>query len=331
MMVKVSIIIPVYNAEKYISTCLESVNLQTYRDFEVILVDDGSKDESKRICESFCQMYPKQYKYYWQENSGVSAARNLGIAKATGEWIMFIDADDSISEFAIEQLLKSIDEKNDDIIISGYTRRLDEFIVSNEFISYCSNSLNKLLLNSPNYKKSYTKLGRLFDDIVLMTVWGKLYRKSIIVDNGLAFNTKLKVCEDVVFNFEYFTYIRNAIFSYSVLYYYRIAEGSASTKIDQSRIINLCNLVESMLKFQKLHSLDLEQDIIVYCCKMMTIWYRKVKQNRELKRSFIDCAKKYKSVLNACRIADKFSKGIKQNIIYKVDYYMLRKEVNKSI
>lgn len=331
MMAKVSIVIPVYNAEKYIETCLESVNMQTYRDFEVILVDDGSKDKSRNICESFCRLYPKQFKYYWQKNSGVSAARNFGIDKAAGEWIMFIDADDIIAEFAIDQLLKSINEEHDDIVISGYTRRANAFNMSNEFTAYSSNSLNKLLLNSPNYKKLYSKLGNLFDDIVLMTVWGKLYRRSIIKENSLKFNMDLKVCEDVVFNYEYFRYVRNAIFSHSVLYYYRIAEGSASSKIDKSRIVNLYNLVEEMLSFQELHSSDLQRDITVYCCKMIVIWYRKIKHNAELKKYFIECVRKYKEILNACRITDKLSKGIKQNIAYKVDCYKLQREINKNI
>lgn len=331
MMVKVSIIIPVYNAEEYIETCLESINMQTFRNFEVILVDDGSKDKSKNICESFCQMYPKQFKYYWQENSGVSAARNLGIDKAMGEWIMFIDADDTISDLAIDQLLKSIDEEHDDLVISGYTRRLDGFSVSNVSTSYSSNSLIKLLLNSPNYQRMYLELGNLFDDIVLMTVWGKLYRRSIVKANSLKFNIYLKVCEDVVFNYEYFRYVRNAIFSHSILYYYRIAEGSASTKIDKSRIVNLYNLIEEMLRFRDLHSSDLQRDITVYCCKMIVIWYRKIKHNAELKKYFIVCVREYKEILSDCRITEKFSKGMKQNVVYKLDCYNLQREINKSI
>lgn len=332
MMAKVSIIIPVYNAEKYISTCLESVSQQTYRDFDVILIDDGSKDKSKIICESFCEKYPKQYKYYWQENSGVSAARNFGITKAAGEWIMFIDADDVISEHAIEQMLKSIDEKNDDIVISGYTRDINGFNVSEQLTTYSSNSLNKLLLNSPNYKKLYADLGNLFDDIVLMSVWGKLYRKSIIIDNGLKFNTKLKVCEDVVFNYEYFTRIRNAVFSHSVMYFYRIADGSASTKIDKSRIINLHNLVEIMLSFRESCDMNLKHDITIYCCKMIVIWYRKIMtQNRELKRYFIECVTAFRDILSEYKIGDRLSNGGKQNIVYRFDCYKLKREVSKNI
>lgn len=324
MMAKVSIIIPVYNAERYIETCLWSVDQQTYRDFEVILVDDGSRDNSKLICESFCQKDPKRYKYYWQENSGVSAARNLGISMSTGEWIMFVDADDMISEFTIKELLKSLDGGKSDIVIGGYTRDLCGFSVSDTTTQYSSGSLNKLLLNSPNYKRLYSELGILFDDIVLMAVWGKLYRKSIINKNKLKFNTDLKVCEDVVFNYEYFTYIKNAVFSHSVIYYYRITEGSASKKIDQSRIINLRNLVKTMLAFRETCNIDLSHDITVYCCKMIVIWFDKIKSDKGLREYFLQCMTEYEELLFECGTKDRLSKGFKQNILYRMEYISLR-------
>lgn len=328
-MAKVSIIIPIYNAEKYLRPCLESINQQTYRDFEVILVDDGSRDSSKKICEEFCKKDPEHYKYYWKKNAGVSSARNFGISKSEGEWIMFIDADDMISECAIEQLLNTLDVEKDDMVVCGYTRNTSMFKVSSKITRYSSVSLIRLLLNSPNYKNLYSDLGELFDDIILMSVWAKLYKKAIIDSNGVKFKTNLQVCEDVVFNYEYFSYIKNVIFTHSVLYYYRITEGSASNKIDSSRIINLQNLVEVMIRFREESDTEMKHDFTVYCCKMMVIWFGKIKFNRALKEFFLDQLKEYDNVLYDCRVTDKLSRGIKQNIIYKINYYILESKLKK--
>ena len=123
-MEKISIIIPIYNAEKDLKRCIDSVLTQSYQNFELILINDGSKDLSGMICQEYAQI-DNRIKYFCQDNSGVSAARNLGIKKSTGTWISFIDADDYI-EPDYCSILQSIDSKNVDWIFCGTSQSQED-------------------------------------------------------------------------------------------------------------------------------------------------------------------------------------------------------------
>lgn len=123
----VSIIVPVYKAEKYIHQCIDSLLAQTYRNIEVILVDDGSPDHCGKICDEYAAK-DSRVKVIHQQNGGVSAARNVGLANATGEWITFVDADDSVTCAYIEQLYAN----DSDWVISGYRESNYKCILSEE-------------------------------------------------------------------------------------------------------------------------------------------------------------------------------------------------------
>ena len=107
----ISIVIPIYNAEKYLEECLNSIKNQTYKNFEVIMVNDGSKDESETICKRFLE-YDARFRYFTKENGGVSSARNLGLDNVKGDFITFIDSDDWIAENHLELLINSIKKTN---------------------------------------------------------------------------------------------------------------------------------------------------------------------------------------------------------------------------
>ena len=104
----ISVIVPVYNAEKYLHRCIDSVLAQTYTDFELLLIDDGSKDQSGEICDEYAQK-DARVRVFHQENGGVSSARNLGLDNAKGEWVTFVDSDDWAKPYYIEHLVASID------------------------------------------------------------------------------------------------------------------------------------------------------------------------------------------------------------------------------
>lgn len=120
----VSIIVPIYNVEQYISKCIESILAQTYRDFELILVDDGSTDMCGKICDEYAKQDSRVHVIH-QENKGVSAARNAGISLAKGEYIMFVDSDDFITENMLEKMHDCIAESGSDIAICGINNFLD--------------------------------------------------------------------------------------------------------------------------------------------------------------------------------------------------------------
>ena len=119
-MEKISIIVPIYNCEKYLDDCLSSIRNQSYSNLEIILLNDGSSDASEKICLEH-KKNDKRIKYLYKENSGAANTRNLGIEKATGEYIMFVDADDYIDLDYIELLYKSLKSNNVDVVVSGFT------------------------------------------------------------------------------------------------------------------------------------------------------------------------------------------------------------------
>lgn len=116
MIDKVSVIVPVYNGEKYIKKCLNDLMNQTYKNYEVIIIDDGSTDNTSEICKLICKK-DSRFKYFYQKNSGVSAARNLGLDVLQGEYIVFVDSDDTISVHLLEYLYKGVKEFNATISI----------------------------------------------------------------------------------------------------------------------------------------------------------------------------------------------------------------------
>ena len=174
---KISVIVPVYNAEKFIDKCIESVINQTYKEIELILVNDGSKDNSLKILQKYEKQYPKMIKVFNQTNKGVGAARNLGIKHVTGKYIFFLDSDDWIELDYLVKLYEDI-SKND-IVISG-------------FKSY---DINGSLLFSENIKDNpWTKFK-------YCSIGGKLFLSSLILKNNILFR-EFKICEDAYFLFE---------------------------------------------------------------------------------------------------------------------------------
>lgn len=187
---KISIIIPVYNAEKYISKCLDSILKQTYIDFEVICVNDGSLDDSLSIIESY-KNKDKRVKVINQGNGGPSKARNCGLDNANGNYIVFIDADDYIEKNFLGYMLTDIN--NTDVSICNYIEvddtgkhNISIFNFLSEEVSNINNSIINEVISGP---------GGL--------VWGKLFKSNIIKENNIRFNENYKMCEDLLFMAEY--------------------------------------------------------------------------------------------------------------------------------
>lgn len=316
---KVSIIVPIYNAEKYLKECLDGIVGQTYTNVDVILVNDGSTDASETICLDYKEKY-KYIHYYKTSNAGVSSARNFGIGKATGDWIFFVDADDAISTQAIEHLVRHLNE-GIDWVVGAYSYERSGLGQGKSTELFFSKQIQKLILNSPNYKKLYRKYPVPFDDIVLMTVWGKLYKRSIIVENQISFYTDLKVCEDVVFNYEYARRCRKVLTTSDVIYYYRKNENSASMRVDESRIQNLEKLLEHMRKLRMDADDDIQHDIDVYCCKMIVIWMEKIARihNVIIEDQYIELYReKSRWAFDNVRFNDWMSKGRFQKMKYAI-------------
>lgn len=221
----VSIIIPAYNVEKYIQLCIESVCQQTYSQLEIIVVNDGSKDDTENI---ICNLEKKDSRicYISQENAGLPSARNTGLSYSNGEYIMFLDADDWLEPECCELVLGTMRETNSDVIIFDYNK-----IIKNESFKHNAYS-EEMLIYEKNKENNF-----FIYDMRSITAWGKLYRKASI--DGILFDPNMRTAEDVDFNFRVYNQIHKAIYIQKHLLNYRILDSSAIHGYDQ-------NIVEKM-------------------------------------------------------------------------------------
>ena len=182
-----SVIIPVYNVEDQLKRCVDSFIHQTFNDFELILVDDGSTDRSGEICDWYSKHYTNIETIH-QMNSGVSSARNAGLDAANGKYIVFADSDDFVSNDLLTQLAQS----DADLVIAG-------------FCDYYHGEITKTLLQENSKWRLDSTYGILqyLNSVGSVFVWGRRYKKSIIRKNSLHFREDFKISEDIIFNNDY--------------------------------------------------------------------------------------------------------------------------------
>ena len=217
---KVSIIVPVYNAQEYLKRCVDSILSQDYRDFELLLMDDGSKDASGEICDAYAQQ-DGRVRVVHKENSGVSDTRNQALELARGTFLQFLDSDDWIVPEATRLLVRSMEEYNCDMVISDFYRvsgeRLaqkgdieeDKVMSRQEFASY--------MIENPA-------------DFYYGVLWNKMYRRSIIEEYHIRMDTSISWCEDFLFNLEYILHANVFYALQAPVYYYVKTKGSLASQ-----------------------------------------------------------------------------------------------------
>lgn len=218
--INISVIIPIYNCENYLSRCIESVLNQTYEEFELILINDGSTDQSYEICKKYKKI-DDRIKVVNKENMGVSHTRNQGIEQANGEYIIFVDSDDWIESSMLEKMYCGTQGKKIDMVICGTN------IVSTEGVSV-KNLKNETFLGKEEISDAITYIIQKNQE---KCVWNKMYRKSILQQNKIYFREDIGVVEDAIFNFNYFKYINSMqILENSYYNYNRIVDTSINLR-----------------------------------------------------------------------------------------------------
>lgn len=227
---KISIVVPVYQSSQYLNICLNSLIQQTYRNIEVILVDDGSKDESGNICDNAAHK-DHRFKVIHQENQGVSAARNSGLKICTGEYIMFVDSDDWLEPYCCEAALRKIDESKSDIcffemcVIEEGEKKETKALAT----------LNQLTTKTELLRRTIPfQDGDSVDDMVFYGPYCKLFKRDVIF--GLSFAINLKYGEDAIFNFAAVYAADNDCFLHEHLYYYRKNKSSTTASFKNDRL-----------------------------------------------------------------------------------------------
>lgn len=232
----ITVIVPVYNVEGYLNRCVESIANQSYRNLEIILVDDGSRDGCPDLCDTWGKS-DSRIKVIHKKNGGVSSARNAGLDIACGEYVAFVDADDYISPNMLEKLLNGATLNNCDISIC---RVSSDKSAQNEQAKVYENDVLSLYLS---------------DSLCRPSVFAKLYSRQVI--QGLRFDSSIKIGEDYIFNFYAFKNARRVVVLEERLYYYELRENSAVHTLKKemlNRWKNTKSILESGLLTDKQYS-----------------------------------------------------------------------------
>lgn len=240
-MVKVSIIVPAYNVEKYIEKCLETLVNQTLKEIEIIIVNDGSNDNTKQIAKEYAQNYPEKIKYVEKENGGVSDARNYGIKIATGEYISFLDPDDYAELNLYEKMYNKAIEENSDLVDCNFYWEYPKRLKLDE-------------------EKTYTNKQEMLVYTRVMP-WNKLIKRSIIEENEINFPIGLRY-EDVEFTYKLVPYCNNVSFVKEPLIHYVQRKSSASYKFNEVTK-DIFTVLDNVLEYYKTKNLynEYEQEL----------------------------------------------------------------------
>lgn len=220
-----SVIVPVYNVGKYLRRCLNSLKNQSGNDFEVIMVDDGSSDNSLAICNEYAEA-DSRFKVIHKENGGVSSARNIGLDQATGKYIAFVDSDDYVTKDYFEVLRPLMLQKHEFIVYNNYQElgdgKVETYDRGLEERVYSIEELKDIQKLTPYYKDFFGLLGT--------CPWNKIYSRIIVEENEIRFNTEMTFGEDGCFVFDFLTHINRLYLSNRPLYYYSISNNDSAMR-----------------------------------------------------------------------------------------------------
>lgn len=268
----ISIIIPIFNADKTLEKCIDSLIKQTYKQIEIILVNDGSTDLSENIAKHYAEKFSNVL-YCCQENKGVSAARNLGISKSHGDYIIFMDADDWAEPEYVQSLYETIEEGN------------SEFAFSNWYIDDGDNLVWDSLENyGYKFDKTPSSLIRFYmvhrDGCA---PWAKMYRRDIIEKHNLKFNMKLPIAEDYIFLLNYLLYVDTISFDNSTYFHYMYNSNGANYKIRnnypelQKIILEELGIINGISNGE--YELEYVLATIIYNCRVI-LYLSKIRSQR---------------------------------------------------
>ncbi|WP_052342627.1 glycosyltransferase family 2 protein [Bacillus sp. EB01] len=313
----VSIIIPIYNGELFLAKCIESVMNQTYDDIEIILINDGSTDNSITICESYQKM-DKRIRVFDRPNSGVSDTRNFGISVSSGEYIQFVDCDDSISNDMTEALVAEIQYDQSELAISGYKiMDLDDNLIEEIRIGH-GGCIDK--------SEFFNLFGEFFEKKGLLnSPCNKMYVKKIIVDNNILFPKDFSLGEDLLFNLKYMETIDSiSLIDQSFYSYYRVNNQSLTLKYNSKRLEAQEFIYQELRKFmakygvyQSRNKIILESKYIKAITDAMISFLLNDKMAKEEKRRTI------KNIVNTKQFNDSL-KLAKLNLKYKLFIFLLQ-------
>lgn len=286
----ISVIVPVYNCENYLTKCLNSIVNQTYKNLQIILVNDGSKDKSGIVCDDFAKL-DSRIQVYHIKNSGPSNARNLGLEKSKGEYVYFCDSDDYMNDNMLEALYNCITKHNVNMVMCGYLQHN-----KNNIDIHTGKESELVNINNSNQLIEY-----FFSPILnLSALWNKLYKRDAI--GNTRFPCDLSWGEDQVFNYSFLTNNNSFYFCKETLYNYNSKYSSLSVKLLKNYIqktVNLCKYRQDFINNNKITDNKMIQ--LVYWSELRPLFAgvyheSKFKTKKEVKQNLLnaledDCIK----------------------------------------
>ena len=239
MSVSVSVIVPVYNVEKYLDECLSSLVNQTLSELEIIVVNDGTKDNSQSIIDHYVKQYPNKVVSLIKENGGLGDARNYGIPYAKGEYIGFVDSDDIVHLEMYEKMLNKAKLEDSDLVLCDleyFYETSKERMVKEGLVQIENIDVNKTVFLSPLF------------------AWNKLYRKSLFIESGLKYPIGLWY-EDIPVTVPFFTLAKKISYVHETLIYYRQRSTSIMGSVDNPKVKDIFDIMHLCLNYFKEHNL----------------------------------------------------------------------------
>lgn len=273
----ISIIVPIYNAEKYLKKCIDSLVNQTKKEIEIILINDGSTDSSERIIKEYKD---ERIKYFKNKNQGIGKTRNFGIEKATGKYLLFVDSDDYLDKNACEKLYNKIENDSLDLLVYDFYREFDNGKKEEEKLQkFDISNLKenpKLLLN------------------INLSPWNKLYKTEVIKGNNTKFVENLKY-EDAPFVVEAIINSKRIGKLDESLYYYMIHSNSETTIRDKRifDILEIVDIIRKKVKKLKSDSINEVLDTLTISILMNYNIQQRMQKNKKVGMEFIDKSFEY--------------------------------------
>ena len=328
---KVSIVVPIYNAQEYLTQCVESLTGQDYENIEILLIDDGSTDDSPQICDRL-QAECNKIRTIHKENGGTASARNLGVAEATGEYVMFIDADDWFDLDTVSTLVKHMDENQLDVARFNYVREYGDKSLEKK-----NTFLEERVYEGEECRQTCRQVLGLVDEELshpenmnfLASVCFNIYRRKIITENNLKFVNFFEVGSfvDGLFNFEVFNYVKRFEFIGKAFYHYRKTNiTSASKKYRKDYLKKQGVLFDKLEKVMEKHNITYYARS-AYCSRVVYNSMEMCFNALRSSNSFSEKRQEIKAILKNPRLK-KIRKGFKLKQLplkWKVYFFFIKK------
>lgn len=298
---KISVIIPVYNSAKYLSECLESIQNQTFSDFEIVAIDDGSTDgiSAKRL-DDFAEKEARM-RVLHTENRGVSAARNAGLSMAQGDYVLFVDSDDFLSNEALETAYRAAIDADADVVITDHdsfkengAKKKSQFFAK-PFITRDRKFINQI--QQTVLYGSYSPLYTNQSSYLFGALWTKLIRRSLLKENNIQFPLTISLFEDGMVALQIFQFAKCVVYVQKTTYHYRVLNASLCHSFDFSSLAVYQAISKEILQFLSSHQKSTDF-YLAYDARFVYYVKKQIAQMFSAKGSFFQKYLTSKKILN---------------------------------